>query len=325
MIKRLLLLTTVALGLAPGTWLRSQIPEPVRAGDVLFQRLPLEQGRIGAVDVLGVWRLTSDDPSFGSYSALAATGPGTFLAVSDRGQRLSFAFGGNRWSVSGIGRYDKGSHWQDKFATDVEALTRDPDTGTLWAAFEGMNAIERRDAGRASPETTRPDAMADWGGNSGPEAMARLADGSFLVIGEGASGWLDRDFPLLVFADDPVTGVESEEYRFRAPEGFRPTDMSVLPDGRVIVLIRRVAIGIPPYFETALLVADPAEIASGAPLEGRRIATFAPPFPSDNYEGLAVEPGDGYPVTLTMISDDNDAVYQRTLLARFRWDGSLPD
>ena len=112
---------------------------------------------------------------------------------------------------------------------------------------------------------------------------------------------------------------------FQCPGEFSPTDMAPLPDGRVLILLRNFVWGLPPRFEVGLMVADPSEIAAGETWTGQMLAFFPRPFPIDNYEGLSVEWEEGgYPVTITLVSDDNDMRFQRTLLARLRWDGRPP-
>jgi hypothetical protein len=67
-----------------------------------------------------------------------------------------------------------------------------------------------------------------------------------------------------------------------------------------------------------LAVADPADIAAGKDWPWRKLADLAGPVPRDNYEGLAIAP-DADGVTLWVISDDNFARFQRTLLIELHW------
>ncbi len=324
MIRRLLLLLPVALVLAPGTWVRSPRPAPVLDAGVEVAALGGLGRRIGALEVQGGWELASRHAYFGSYSGLLALPEGGFLAASDRGKAMRFAFANGTPARFVLGNFGSGNADADKTAVDIEALAQDPATGRIWAAYELRNMVERRERDLSRPRRVFPQAMAGWSGNKGPEAMTRLADGRFLMLGEGRAGWLGEEFPGLMWPADPVEGREPLAFTFRAPEDFRPTDMAGLPDGRVLILVRRVVLGLPPHFEVRLLVADPASIAAGRSWRGTELARFAPPFPTDNYEGIAVDPGAGFPVTLTMISDDNEVRYQRTLLLRLRWDGELP-
>lgn len=322
--RRLIMLAVVCLAFGPGTWVRTAPPVIDYRGGVDAAKLDLGVKHIGPLEVVGMWQLDSRNTRFGGYSGLVARPDGTMLAASDRGAAMVFRIGtegptGFRQFALGDPDYDP-----DNYSLDIESITQDPATGRLWLAYEALNMIERRDAALGQPQRIKPAAMAEWGGNSGPEAMLRLADGRFVVLGEGRSGWFADAFPGLLWASDPLNGAEPREFAFTAPDRFRPTDMAQLPDGRVLVLVRRLAVGWP-VFEAALLVGNPADIAEGKLWPMRELARFKPPFPTDNFEALAVDPADGFPVTITMLSDANGAALQRTLLLRLRWDGKLPD
>src|SRR5690606_34492929 len=105
-----------------------------------------------------------------------------------------------------------------------EAVTSDPRTGRLWAAYENSNLIERRGPAGAV-ERVRPAAMQDWPSNAGPEAMVRLADGRFVVLSEGRASWMSTVTDGLLFPGDPVDGAEPVRFRFAPPRGSRPVDM----------------------------------------------------------------------------------------------------
>lgn len=316
------MLALVCLVLGPGTFVRSA-PFPIdhRAG---VEVVEVDTGvkRVGPLEMVGMWQLKSRNSRFGGYSGLMALGDGTMFAASDRGAGLRLALGaagplGFRLSALGDPYFSR-----QEYSLDIESITYDPESGNVWLAYEGLNMVERRNAGLAKPARIRPRAMASWGDNSGPEAMLRLADGRFIILRESRSGWFADAFPGLLWSGDPLLGEEPVEFTFSLPDRFRPTDMAQLPDGRVLVLSRRLALSWP-AFEVALFIGDPKDIAEDKLWSLRELARFKPPFPTDNFEGLAVDPVSGYPVTISMISDDNGAVLQRTLLLRLRWDGKL--
>lgn len=315
---RLALLSMVALGLAPGLWLRGPGPTDNQRPILGSEPLPVIKRRSGEVVIEGVWHLTSPNSHFGSYSGLTAMPDGTLLSISDKGRWLRFTPPGRtgpppRFGVIG-GEVDF-----DKRAVDAEALTVSPDGQTLWVAYEGANTIDRHGPDIIAAERAEPAQMARWSGNRGPEAMARLADGRFIVLGEGSPDWLGEGYPGLLFPGDPVAESEALAFGFVPPKPYRATDMATLPDGRVLILLRSIEGVIPPRFSAKLVVADPAAIRAGEAWRGTEIATFDLTFPTDNFEGVAVEPGEGGALTLWMISDDNGAALQRTLLYRLRW------
>lgn len=314
---RLILLAIVALGLAPGTWVRTPLKHSDFRDLLTIHPAQTEARKIGALDVLGVWELDSQNSHFGSYSALVSLGDGTLLAGSDRGRLLQFSPPGSGGSVIRFGSF-AGASGCDKSEVDLESLTRNPATGTIWAGFEGSNAIARVTSGLIEQGRVEPEEMSGWSNNSGPESLVRLADGQFLVIAEGNRSGDGSGIPALLFPADPVAGgAKPLRFTFDAPKGFRAVDAAQLPDGRVLVLVRKVVIGLPPGFASAIVLADPSEIAAERAWSGKVIARFAHPLPSDNFEGLAVVRQTGAGGTgaiLWMISDDNNGVLQRTLL-----------
>jgi hypothetical protein len=314
---RFFLLLVVIVGLAP-TWFRT----PNRADDtrpiLTIERLRIAELKTGEVEIAGAWHLDSPNAHFGGYSALVPLSNGTLLALSDAGRMMRFTRPGSSDSAARFGFFAASAVRNKRFA-DLEAVTRDPARGSLWATYENTNQIERYDARLVATGLVRPPQMQGWPSNTGPEAIVRLADGRFVVLSEGSPGWFAADLPALLFPGDPVEGARPAPFRFRPPEGYRPVDMALLPDGRVLILLRRVILGLPPRFEAKLVLADPAEIEAGERWSGREIAHLAEPLPTDNYEGLAVEPGDDRALVLWLISDDNKATFQRTLLLKLLW------
>jgi hypothetical protein len=189
----------------------------------------------------------------------------------------------------------------------------------MWGTYENTNFIERYDADFIPEGRVRPPEMRRWPSNSGPEAMVRLADGRFIVLSEASPRWFDDDLPALLFPGDPVDGARPEPFRYAPPDGYRPVDMAEIPDGRVLILLRAVRWGVPPRFESKLVVADPADIRRSGRWSGREIAHVGEPLPTDNYEGVAVEPADDGRLVLWLISDNNKSRFQRTLLLKLLW------
>lgn len=309
-LRRIAAALLLAAALAPGLWWRAR-PPAVDAPVVRFHPLAAP-AKVGPFAVEGAWRMTSPHFWFGSYSALAALGDGTLLAGSDRGWTLRFAPPGAPARAPRFAPFDPA---RKRRLIDLEALVHDPASRTLWGAFEYRNAIARVGPGAAFT-VVHPPAMRRWPLNGGAEAMARLADGRFVVLGEAAAGGRS---PGLLFAGDPTRGAAAQAFAFAADEGYRPVDLAALPDGRVLVLLRRVEWRLPPGFAGRLAIADPRAIREGAVWRAQALADLAPPLPTDNFEGLAVAPGEGGALTIWLISDDNRMAIQRTLLIRLRW------
>lgn len=316
-VKRKLLAGLVALGLAPGTFVRSEPPPPDFDSPVTIERLETKRLRAGPLVLEGAWVLESENDHFGGYSALIARGPEDLLTANDRG-RLMYLPRPDLWhEPPEVDEFL--NFWRvDKSHVDLEALTSDPETGRVWAAMEWAQEITGFDRQLRQRASIRPQEMEDWPGNAGPESMVRLRSGEFVVI---------KEYPLegglhdaLLFPEDPTEGSEPIRFRFQAREGFRPSDAALLPDGRIAVLLRGFRLGLPPRFPVLIAIADPAGIEVDEVLSSKVIARIADPLPSDNFEGLTViDQGQGH-WDFWLISDDNFASYQRTLLLKLTWD-----
>ncbi len=316
--RRLIAALALAAALAPGTWWRSSLPPPDERELLAITEIPVAGRSFGALELLGAWRLESGNRHFHGYSALAAMGDGTLLAASDRGDRLLFSPPGGPPRAPRFDFFAGVPAVAKKFA-DIEAMARDPASGRIWTALESANTVTRYEKDFTDAVTIAPPAMRDWPENGGPEAMARLADGRFVVLSEGDPALFAQGSPGLLFPGDPVEGTEAVSFRFRAPEGYSPVDAAQLPDGRVVILLRGFELGLPPRFTGKLVVADPARIEPGGEWPWLPVADLAPPLPMDNYEGMAIEPDGEGAVVLWLISDDNAMRFQRTLLLKFRW------
>ena len=165
--------------------------------------------------------------------------------------------------------------------------------------------------------------MRGWSANSGPETIERLPDGSFLVLSEAPEGNGETDRPGLLFAGDPIDNVDPTEFRIITPRRFSPVDATSLPDGTVLILLRRVQASIPVSFDAAIMRADPSTIREGEQWSGEVIARLEGPIYGENFEGIAFVPGydAGHNESATagsvyLISDDNFSIFQRNLLVQ---------
>ncbi|MFU7527032.1 esterase-like activity of phytase family protein [Qipengyuania sp. ASV99] len=313
---RILLIGAVALGLAPGTFLRSQIdPDPADPG-IAITALSDHNGITGTLEVTGLWQLRAKHPFFGGFSALVADDNGGLLAGSDRGWTLRIPVEGGEPSASAA-EFSYFAQKRDSFEemVDLEAMSRDPATGILWSAYENFNALQRDTPDGATARRAPPE-MQGWSANSGPETMVRLAGGAFILLGEAPeqSGLSTR--PGLLFASDPIDVLTPIQFRFRSPPGYSPVDATALPDGSVLILLRRVQISIPAVFDTAIMRADPAAITPGGEWSGEIIAQLSGPVLGENFEGIAYVAGES---AIYLIADDNLSMFQRSLLLRLGW------
>lgn len=277
---------------------------------------------VGRLDYLGGWLLRGSDRRFGGISSMTLD-RGLFALLSDTGIVTRFRFAGS----GQVTDYDlhplpdgPGSGYR-KVNRDSESSTLDPATGRLWAGFETRNEIWRYTAGFAAADgRAAPPAMADWPPNQGAEAMVRLHNGRFLVFAESKER-TDHSHLALAFPGDPVAGAIPVAFGVSGPAGYSVTDAAELPDGRVVVLMRRFSAAaglasLTPGFSAAVALFEPRDIQAGAMIRLDVLAMLAPPLTVDNMEALAVERR-GTRTLLWIASDDNFFVAQRTLLLCF--------
>ena len=276
--------------------------------------------KVGALTFMGGVRLTSHDPAFGGYSSMT-NDHGLFTLLSDGGTVVRFRLD-DRFRPSAIGFGDlpkgPGTGWTRK-DRDSESMTLDPVTKRVWVGYEYVNQIWRYSPGLTRPATmVAPQPMADWSKNGGAESMVRLHDGRFLVIAETSRRLPSQARSALIVDRDPVEApLKGFEFGYLPPEGYDPSDATELPDGRVLILNRR--LDLPFRWSAVLTLIDPRRIRPGMTIRGRAIARLAPPLTVDNFEGLAITREHGATM-VWMVSDDNLLFLQQTLLMKFRLD-----
>lgn len=273
--------------------------------------------QVGALTYLGGVHLTSPDTAFGSFSSMLVDGD-RFTLLGDGGTLVRFRMGAD-WRPREVSFGDlpdgpgRGSY---KYQRDSESMTRDPATGSVWVGFERANAIWRYgpDLARAQQHAT-PAAMRRWPENGGAESLLRLRNGQFIVLSEA----LPKDGKGSVglwFAGDPTqAGRRPTRFRYLPPKGYQASDLTQLPDGRLLVLNRRFSLS--QLFTAKLTIVDPAHIRSDAAVKGVEIATLAAPLLHDNFEGIAAV-REGADTILWIVSDDNSQFWERSLLLKFR-------
>jgi len=279
--------------------------------------------RLGALTYLGGVALRVRAQGAGGYSALAVDGR-YFALVSDGGAVLRFEMGAD-WRVRNARQAPlpggPGTGWTKRDRDSESLAVRGDD---WWVGFERTNAIwryvARSDGQLVAVRGRAPAAMARWRENGGAEGMTRLPDGRFVVLEEGrTTGNALGPRMGLVFPRDP-TDPGSIPFRFTyvaRPGGFAPADVAALPDGRLVVLERRV--GLPNDWGNRLAIVPAGALRPGAIVRGATLAMLAPPLVSDNFEGLAIG-REGGATALWLVSDDNGYPWQRTLLLKFRLD-----
>jgi hypothetical protein len=146
----------------------------------------------------------------------------------------------------------------------------------------------------------------DLGANRGLEALVDLPDGGWFAVAE------TRRNDGFVALDDA-----GHVYRYFADDGFVPTGADRVEDR--IILVER-SLGILSGWRARVVCLALAGMEPGAELRPVVLARLGGGTRIDNMEGIAVWPrGDDLEVLL--VSDDNFAAPQRTLLLHYRWLG----
>jgi hypothetical protein len=231
------------------------------------------------------------------------------LAFSDAGWMIRFPLPAARSPMKArIGPLPEGpGSARRKSERDIESVWTDGQSA--WLGFERLNEVWRfARPGWKAVAHAAPEAMRHWPSNRGAEAMVRLADGRFLIFSEGRG----RGGPALLFDGDPsFPGTRARALRYRPPAGYRATDAAVLPDGRLLVLNRRVAVLEGLTAKLVLLRAGAGVLSAAG-----EVADLRPPLTVDNMEALSVT-REGDRTIVWIASDDNYNPLQRTLLLKF--------
>lgn len=315
--RNIALLATLCL--LPLTFCRSSPPHSIAATELTIISLPAPAphrlaSRLGAFRFDGAWELRSRTRLSGSYSALLASKDGRLMAFSDAGQLLIFTPPGSGSPRPSM-RMLRLSKDPSKRVRDIESATQDAE-GTIWLGLEYRNAIARLKRDFTVAAVTQPILMANWGENAGAEAMVRLRDGRFVVLQEAPIEGGAGKHQAVLFAGDATRGAKAAPFTFEGVEGFAPTDMAQLPDGRLLVLMRRLVWPMPQRFVGLLMLGDPADIHANGTWKVREVTRLSSDLPVDNFEGMAISQktdASGY-ATVWLISDDNYSHMQRTLL-----------
>jgi hypothetical protein len=303
----------------------SAVPVPLDVGDPTHLS-------VGSLDFRGGLWLRSSDARLGGLSDLRVSPDGRrLLAITDCGSVLEASLLYDaRGFLSGIADA-RLSPLQGLDGTlagderDAEAFSVLP-TGEVAVAFEMGQRIlvYPRDAppfGRARSELPLPPDFGEVASrNSGLEALVALPNGRLLALAEGPRGrpeatraWIFRDGSWTTLAY-PLF------YEDAASQPFRPTGVTVLPDGDVLVVERR----FPPLAARLRRLPAGALRAEGN-LSGTEVARLAPPLSVDNFEGIDAVRTESGETLVYLLSDDNSCAkggfvvptLQRTLLLAF--------
>lgn len=322
---RILFVILAVLLIVPG-WSGAERLPLLRPGPAQVTTTPVDlfpgnpaRRRLGALTYLGGVELRSSDPVFGGFSSMRVEGR-RFTLLSDGGGIVRFTMGPDWQPRDAMARElpgGPGTGWE-KRDRDSESMAVLPG-GDILVGFERANALWRYDhALRRVVGSRKPRSMRKWSANSGPEALATMPDGSVVVFSEANAKRGLKGFAAIRLKGNPMKpGVPWYGFRYVAPPEFAVTDAIALPDGRLLVLVRR--FGLPQLFTARLQLVEAGAIHPGAIVTGHTIAAFEGDAIHDNFEALALTRESGRDI-VWIASDDNQAFWQRSLLLKFRLD-----
>ena len=285
-----------------------------------------DQRRFGTLEFLGGLELTSSFPDFGGFSAIRVEPDGEhFVSLTDKGHWLTGRIVSERGRPIGIadatmapmlgadGRTLASRGWYD-----TESLAEQD--GWLYVGIERVNRIVRFDFARQgvlarAEVVAAPPGISRLPNNKGLEALAFAPrggklDGALMAFSERG---LDPNGNLKAFL---IGGASPGEFSVKRRDEFDISDCVTLPSGDVLLLERRFTwlSGIAMRLRRIAI----ADIAPGALIDGPVLLFADMGYQIDNMEGLSAHVGADGGTVLTMISDDNFSILQRTVLLQFR-------
>ncbi len=269
---------------------------------------------------LGGLEINGDRLGFGGLSGLHIGDDLALAAVSDGGRwlqaRLVLGAGGAPVGLEEVHHGPlldgAGIPMSGNFQRDAESLARLPD-GRWLVGFERWHRIRIYDGFDGPGRFVEPPPGLDKAPrNGGPESLAVLADGRWFAVAEAL--W---DGPAPDRRVAWLRGARGDWQRvaYQPAPGLDPTDACGLPDGGALVLERSFSwLG---GFTARLVRVSPADLAAPV-IAGREVLRFTGPVPLDNWEGVSSFRTGGRDC-VAVLSDDNENVWQRSLLLLFAW------
>jgi hypothetical protein len=290
-----------------------------------FESRDPSKRRFGALEFRGGLVLSSPYKEFGGISALRVQADGSrFIAISDKGRWLRgrIVYDGTRPvriadaemapALGPDGRPLAARGWYD-----TEAIAEDG--GTLYVGIERVNRIVKFDYGRHGLAARAqivpvPAGMATLPNNKGLECLTMAAKtsplaGTLIAISERG---LDADGNIKGFL---IGGRTPGDISYKRHDEFDVSDCATLPSGDLLVLERKFRWSTGVQIRMRRIAS--ASVTPGALVDGPLLLDVDMGFQIDNMEGLSVHTLPSGEIVLTLISDDNFSILQRTLLLQF--------
>ena len=299
---------------------------PITANPLSSFQIGSDERRFGPLTFVGGLSLSSSQWHFGSLSAFRFLEAGSrFLSVSDNG----FWFGGTiarneagvptgisgGWMSEILG--PEGLPLESKYEADAESLSLRGGTATV--GFERYHRIAeyRLVDGRPGGAGGTVDFIVpghELRTNRGFECVAHSPEGGPLGGARVAVTEKSLDRKGNIFGavlEGPRRGI----FTVAKSGVFDVTDCAFLPGGDMLLLERRYSLGTGVGMQIRRVPGD--RIGAGALLDGEILFSGGMDYQIDNMEGMDVwRAGDGT-LRLSLVSDDNKSLLQRTLYLEF--------
>lgn len=292
-----------------------------------FEPRDRSRTRFGSLDYRSGLVLTSPYRGFGGLSGIRfLDGKGErFLAISDQGGWFTGSIRYSGRDMVGLADVEaapllgaEGRPITEKHLWwDSESIARDGNL--VYVGLERVNQILRYDFAKGGTRArgeviSVPPALRKLPYNKGLEAMVVVPKGQPLagtLIAFSERG-LDRDGNLVAFL---IGGPTPGQFSVRRTEKYDISDAVLLPSGELLILERKFS-----WFtgvNIRIRAIPLTSIAPGALVDGPALFAADLGHEIDNMEGIdAHVTADGETV-LTLVSDDNFSMLQRTLLLQF--------
>jgi hypothetical protein len=290
-----------------------------------FDRSDRTRVRFGSLEYRSGLALTSRFPAFGGLSGLRLDAKGErFISFSDKGTWFTGRIVYSGREMTGLDDVEAapmlGSDGQPITTRgwfDSESIALDG--SFVYIGLERVNQVLRFDFNKGFTRSRGevvplPPAASKLPFNKGLEALVFVPKGLPLVgtlIAISERG-LDAQGNLIAFL---VGGPKPGQFSVRRTNSFDVSDAVLLPSGELLLLERKFSLldGVGIRIRRIAL----ASVAPGAVIDGPSIFEADLGDEIDNMEGIDAHVTPEGDTVLTMVSDDNFSMIQRTLLLQF--------
>ena len=290
-------------------------------------RIRSDEEQFGPFQFIGGFELKSSYPEFGGFSSFRFVQPGgRIVGVTDNGM----------WFFAGIERDEafrpvgvsdfsmqpilSGNH-REKESSDAEAVAIKG--SKAYVGFERQHRITQFELGNdraGNPERDIPPLIPlyELRTNRGFETLAFAPEdsalaGALVVVTEKSLDPAGNIFAAVL--EGPREGI----FTVKRDAGYDITDGAFLPNGDMLLLERRFSVLSGVAMRIRRIPAS--AIAPGHVADGTVLLEADMDYQTDNMEGLDVWRAPDGALMVSLMSDDNQSIFQRNLYLEFRYVG----